>query len=464
MANINDARNTRGQLDQERTKLSEAAEQGEIAERDREAIDAYASYKKRRVGSIGTVATYLNRLRTSATRVEKPLVAFENTLDVEALLDAHEDAGTKAASTLNNHLSALRGLLEWLDGSDAHGHDDYSFRAFIENVEPSDDNPGRDAVDPEFVLSGSEVADIREAASHPREEALSEFLADAGPRIALACQMRCGDVTVNREEAGTFRPNPNGIGHKKVPDRNYRLHESQRHLRRWLNSHHPEAPDTPDEAPLFPVKRGYDPAEREECALSPSAAEAALKKAAEAAGIDSDRAHPHNWRRTAVTRMRAKHDMSWNAIQLRTGWSDQSLAEMKHFYRRIDEADKLALVDRELGVATEEDAEAEAPEPEPCINCGANVPPHGTICPACGTDQSLDDPRPPEEVRREQVRETVAEMLGPVADGDLGEDPGLQALGMMLTNDDLPDPREGDGTSDVSEERAEAVRDQLGLD
>ena len=460
MADINDARNTRGRLEREQENLAEA----DIHEADREAIEAFAGYKRRRTGSIGTISTYMNRLRVSAERAHKPLTAFEGTDDVESLLDAHEAAGTKSASGLNNHLSAIRQFFEFLDGSDTHGHDDYRWRAFIENVEASDTNPGREAVDPEFVLSGSEVTDIREAASHPREGALAEFLADAGPRITLACQMRCGDVGVAGDESGTFRPNPDAIGHKKVDSRQYRLHESQRHLRRWLNEHHPEAPDPPDDAPLFPVKRGYDRANREECALSPSAAESALKGAAEAADIDPDRAHPHNWRRAAVTRMRAKHGMDWEAIQLRTGWSDQSLAEMKQFYRRIDAADKRALVDKQLGISDAEEPEGEAPEPEPCVSCGSDVPPHGTICPACGTDQSLDDPRPPEEVRREQVRETVAEMMGPLADGDLGEDPGLQAFGMMLTSDDLPDTREGDGTGDVSEERAEKVREQLGLD
>jgi site-specific recombinase XerD len=91
-------------------------------------------------------------MRTSAKRSDVPLVDFESTDDVEALLDAPEAAGTRAASTLNNHLSALRGFWQWLEGTDSHAHDDYRFRHFIENVEPSEDDPGRDAADPSFVL------------------------------------------------------------------------------------------------------------------------------------------------------------------------------------------------------------------------------------------------------------------------------------------------------------------------
>jgi len=36
-------------------------------------------------------------------------------------------------------------------------------------VEASDANPGREAVDPDFMLSGSKVVGIRETANYPRE-------------------------------------------------------------------------------------------------------------------------------------------------------------------------------------------------------------------------------------------------------------------------------------------------------
>jgi hypothetical protein len=143
MANINDARNVRGDLAnqyelleaaridpdseeaaeyrQEHAPLHEAREAKLTAEPishdDYEAITTYGGYAKRHSGSIGTVKTYLSRLTTSAIRAENPLVDFQSTADVEALLDTHEAAGTQSASALNNHLSALRQFWKWLEGT-----------------------------------------------------------------------------------------------------------------------------------------------------------------------------------------------------------------------------------------------------------------------------------------------------------------------------------------------------------
>jgi hypothetical protein len=208
MADINDARNGRGELANQYELLeaaridpdSEAAAEyrakhaplhdkraaklaaDPISQTEYNAIKTFAGYAKRHNGSIGTVKTYLSRLTTSAIRAEKPLIDFQSTADVEVLLDTHEAAGTQSASALNNHLSALRQFWKWLEGTPAYGHDEYRFRKLIENVEPSDDNPGPDPVDPEFVPSESEVETLRLSATvYPsRDGALVEFLADAG--------------------------------------------------------------------------------------------------------------------------------------------------------------------------------------------------------------------------------------------------------------------------------------------
>jgi hypothetical protein len=203
--------------------------------------------------------------------------------------------------------------------------------------------------------------------------------------------MRTGDVSVPHDGRGTFRPNPDGLNHKKVPDRRYRLHESQAVLRRWLTEGHPEAPDPPDEAPLFPIKRGYEATAYEEAALSPSGAEYALKQAADNAGIDPDRAHPHNFRKTAITRMRAKHEMDWEAIQLRIGASEQSITDLRAAYERLDADEKLQIVDSQLGGGTESETDESEPEaaPVPCVGCSQDIEPDWNVCPHCGADQHL---------------------------------------------------------------------------
>jgi integrase len=420
MADINDARHVRGELANQYELLEAARIDPEseeaaayradhaplhekrkekltadpISQAEYEAIKSFAGYSKRHNGSIGTVKTYLSRLTTSTVRAEKPLIDFQSTADIEALLDTHEAAGTQSASALNNHLSALRQFWKWLEGTPAYGHDEYRFRKLVENVEPSDDNPGPKPVDPEFVPSESEVETLRLSATvfPSRDGALVEFLADAGPRISLACQMRCGDVSVPHNARGTFRPNPDGLSHKKVPDRRYRLHESQAVLRRWLTDGHPEAPEPPADAPLFPVKRGYDSDHPEEAALSPSGAEYALKQAAENAGIDPDRVHPHNFRKTAITRMRAKHEMDWEAIQLRIGASEQSITDLRTAYERLDADEKLEIVDSQLGGGAERETDEPAPEaaPIPCVGCSHEIEPGWTFCNHCGAKQALE--------------------------------------------------------------------------
>jgi integrase len=452
MANVNDVRDLAGQLETQWAKLDTANEEGQITDADYTAITQYMQYKERRVGSIGTAATYLSRLRTSAERAHKPLVNFDGIADIETLLDTHETNGATTAAALNNYLSALRGFYKWLDGSaDA---DSYRWRHFIENVEPSSRNPGTEPVDPTFVPTDAELVALQEAASHPRDKALVAFLADAGPRITLALQLKRGDVRVNGTEEPTFRPNPEGEGHKKVPDEWYRLHEAQHHLRIWLNNHHPD--DHP-EAPVFTTLRGYDPANREQGAIHPKTAEAALKKAAQNADIDPERAHPHNFRRAAVTRMRVKHDMSWEAIKLRTGWSDSSLSEMKQFYRRIDNADRLELVGRELGDEPADPETADRQNPTPCVNCGTTLEPQTRYCPDCGTDQQLDESdlaNADEELRKLAAR--FFEFIE--VDGDVDE----RALtGISFSNQDLQELFED---ADVSRtESSDARGSNLGV-
>lgn len=194
MVNVNDVRNTTGQLDGQWEKLDTARRADRITDDDYTAIAAYMRYKERRVGSVGTAKTYLSRLRTSAERAPKPLVAFDGLADIERVLDAHEAAGAKKAATLNDHLSALRGFYAWFDGNEEYG--DYRWRRFVENVEPSSQHPGTQRVDPAFV-PGDELVALQDAAAHPRDKALIAFLADAGPRITLALQLTRGDVRVD---------------------------------------------------------------------------------------------------------------------------------------------------------------------------------------------------------------------------------------------------------------------------
>lgn len=140
------------------SKLDTALEEDRIAESDHTAITEYMTYKTRRVGGSGTVKTYLSRLCSSVERAHKPLVDFDGVADIEELLDRHEAAGATTATALDSHASALRGFYKWLDGTQEYGA--YRWRQFIENVEPSSQNPGTDTA---FVLDSEELQVLQDA-------------------------------------------------------------------------------------------------------------------------------------------------------------------------------------------------------------------------------------------------------------------------------------------------------------
>jgi len=389
MADVDDARNRSGRYRRELENLEGAAAAGELPDRDRSAIAAYADAEQARTEHVGTVATYVNRLRTSAQRASKPLVDFETTDDVETLMEAHGNAGATAASTQNNYRSALRGFFAWLEDADTHGGNEYGFRTEITNV-----SGGRDQrAEPPVPLSPDELTRIRRAADHPREKTLAAFLIDTGVRVSVACQLRCGDVSVAGD--GRFRRNPDGLGQSTSPDVTHALFESHRSVRTWLDEYHPEAPDPPSEAPLFPVKRGYEPDDRRACAVSPSAAADALESVAEAAGIDPARVRPRNWRWTSALRQRAVHDTDWETIRKRSGWSDDGISAVQTLHRESDAGDRWSRAGMGDGLATSDDDPAPAgdrtgrtdgADPSYCVDCGAELPSHGRFCPGCGVD------------------------------------------------------------------------------
>lgn len=408
MADVDDARGMASLVEAQYKRLENA----DIAESDREAIETYADWKSRRVSSQGTIKTYVNNLTLSAERSPKPLIEYETITDVDALLDAHEDAGVTKANSLNTYLSAAKGFWKWLESAPEYGEGDYKFRHFIEMVEPNAENPGTDPLPEgydslaEFILSEEEIAALREGANNYRDKALISFLCDAGPRITLACQIKRGNVDVSGESRDTFRPNPQGEGHKKVPDKDYLLHESSRHIRVYLQEAHP---DDHDDAPLFAKMADY---ERQDGALHPDSAKKRLKKAAENAGIDPARARPHNLRKTAVTRMRVKHNMTWEAIQMRTGWADSSLSQLKSVYRSIENSDELEMVEAELGAETDTESE-ELPSPE-CWQCSRDLEPGDTYCSGCGVSQDVEPGDSPNDI------EALLPYIEMLDDEDLG--------------------------------------------
>lgn len=348
MADVNDTNGLRRRLQNVIDKIDTA----DVSAADRAALKDYAQWKRRRASSLNTARIYIRGVTLSAERYDGSITTVDNALTVEDIISAHEAAGCKASKSINSKLDGLRDFWRWCESTD-HGVDEYRWVDLVKNVEASDENPGTDPLDPDLILSESEITALVRGVDSYRDKALIEFLADTGARITLTTQMKRGDIDVETVPP-TFRPNPQGIAHKDVATKDFVLKESTDALRRYLDEAHP---DEHADAPLFALHRGYDPEERSAGAISRRRAFDVLTDAATDAGIDPERAHPHNIRKSAVVRMRLKHDMSWDAIQKRMEWSDQSLPRMKAIYRRIDNSDEVEMVADELGYGEEASVE-----------------------------------------------------------------------------------------------------------
>lgn len=443
MAHVNDVNDLSGRLERVISKIDTA----DIAEADRDALREYATWKRRRADSMNTARIYISAVLHSAERFDRPIVDVDSAGPVEDIISAHENAGCTAAKSINSKLDGLRDFWRWYHGP-GPGDGDARWVDLVKNVKASAENPGTEPLDPESVLKEPEITALREHATNYRDKALIAFLCDTGARITLALQMLRGDINLGRNPP-TFRPNPQGVGHKDVATKEFVLHESTRHLRIYLNEAHPEADD---DAPLFALRRGYDADDRENGAMSPRTARRALTRAAEAAGLDVERARPHNLRKSAVVRMRMKHNMGWDAIQKRMEWSDSALPKMKEVYRAIENEDEIEMVARELGY--DDDAATEADVDRDCWNCGASVEPADTYCAACGMNLDAEAADEGVPVTREEFEGLVAAVVQ-LADGadrpDLSDDVKRETVGAVTA------AAEGNNTP------VEAVSQRLGL-
>jgi len=126
--------------------------------------------------------------------------------------------------------------------------------------------------------------------------------------------------------------------------------------------------------------------------------------------------------------------------------------------------------------------ETEPSGPKKCKRCRVLIDRDAERCDNCGfyqdketaQEQITTDTRGTdvERIIEETVRDTVTEMMGPLADpenapDEIGPNPNLRATAMMLSDDDLPTPTgtDGEGTSnEAARERAAELREKLGIE
>jgi len=365
--------------------LEDFARFGQKLQRELECIDDHhpedIPHVKRFVQKIdgdmtdGSMAEYLKNLRVTSRRLDQiPLSELS-----EADMDAHvydirnspeygrgEDPGLSDATVRNvehavTHFLDLLDLAEWAE--------DY-------NVTPQP----KTRVTPEDVLEPEDIAALRDGANNMRDIALIEFLADTGVRIALAATLRVQDVDVD-SDTPTFTPNPNAKGLKGATIQPYPIIDSKAPLRNYLRSTHPR-PDEPGVA-LFHKIPGHGNDFDGDGGLSPETIRSQLRRAADNGGVDKP-VNPHNFRHSAVTRMRREgYDRA--EVEHRVQWTVDT--DMWETYEHIAGEEHNAAIFAEAGLAADGD-DGPSTERFPCPNCTEPVPPHLDFCGKCGEPAS----------------------------------------------------------------------------
>lgn len=416
MVDVNDPGRIQQKLDRRWQQLEEA----DIDERDREAITAFIQDRRDRQDmSRNTLTNDLSGTRCAAERGDFALVDADYA-DVRRLvrtLAKPEDQGgydlDPDGSGMYNYKRSLTEFYNFLDEEPDYG--DFTWHDEIELPKME----AKGSSDRELMLTADEVEELKNGTRNPRDRALVALLADVGGRITLLLSLRVGDVHLEGE---TPYLTPNGDipdGLKKFASGRVPILYSRADLRVYLNQHHPE-PDV-DEAPFWALERGYDPKNRQECAVGGDRIRDVLKAAADRAGIDKP-VEPRHFRRTAVTRMSNSDRLNPQEITQITGWNSH---EMLDTYDYTDEDERNSEIHHQMGFSDGTDeGDGDALAPVVCGNCREQLASSAHYCPNCG------------EAVTEEARATVEEIEeGAEAGRDETDDPRKAILYQKIAED-----------------------------
>lgn len=404
MANVDDANNTLGKLENQWENLRAA----DIVDRDREAIREFVRLERQGNQSrkANTLITDLSTLRNASDRADTALVDMDMA-DVRALLGtltAPKSSGGYGldpdGSGIYNYKRSLKIFFRWLNTE--QGYDSFEF---ADEIELPTQRASR--VDEEAMLDQDDIAELKEATTNARDKAIIEFLADTGARIGLAAQLRIGDIYDLDTKRAYYKPNPNGVGHKGAPDKRYPILYSQAELREYINRHHT---DPRDEAPLWHVFRGYDRASPQEGALSEDRIRALLKECKSRCSIEKP-VNPHNFRHSAITRL-SKTGHTPQQIKHIAAWVDDRMLEK---YDHTTDRERNEELRAKAGFIDEADAGTEPPKPTNCGNCQTVLSTDERFCPKCGSPTT-----PAARASADQFEDDVFESAA-LADGELAE-------------------------------------------
>ena len=380
---LNDPQDFAGGLKRQRRLLHDS---DDVHGADRDEIKRWIRKKDGTV-SLGTLKTYLRRVRAASERSDVPLVEMTEDDFHDLVFDLRHEydlADSTVQSYENATLLFLGDMFDvgWIDGVE---------RTRVERSGP----------DPDDMLTPADIQRLTQTARHQRDVAFIEFLADSGSRLSLALSLRVGDVDL--EDPPTYKPNSDALGLKGAPITEYPLIDSAAAIRSYLRTSHPRS-DTPGAALFHKIKphsRGEN-GERwiDDGAVNPHSAAQQLKRIADRADLEKN-VSPHAFRHAAITRM-VREGYSRSQIEHRVHWTLDT--DMWETYEHITSDEHNDDIFREAGLLDPEDGPARIRKN--CGNCQQPLAPHHDWCPNCGQPAS-----PGAADQAEDGKDTVLEAL-----------------------------------------------------
>jgi len=424
--------------------LWEQVEDGRVAEQDAEAIermcfafdaeDARESlptdmYESRRAEHVtaSTRRAWVTRLRHVAQEVT---LTDADADDINTVTTRWvKSDGPPATTTIENRENALTKFYRF--------HGDLSVDPG-EIVVHSGDDPGWDDRD---LLDTEGRAALRAVCDHPRDRAALHLALYCGLRNTALRTLRVKDIDLENHQF-YFNTDADGLKDIHRPNAPRPLHQAEKAVRDWLDRH----PDPRDESPLLCAKPGSrvtdysDPISRESIRYALTTLKERTAERDDVVTVEKP-CHPHMLRHNFVTMCRRHPDITDADIKFFIGHAPASDV-MEQTYSHLPSADHIDAGHGAFGVhGAGDDGEGPPPWDATCQRCDAVLAPGDDVCEGCGAARGTtpwdDTPVDPEsDPLRSAVREEVRELL-------------------------TPDEPDGDMTT---EERAEKVREQLGLE
>jgi integrase len=430
--------------------LERAVESGDVAEADAQAIrrlcraydatdarenlptdmgyrDRAISHKKRR-----TLQAWCGRLTEAARHVT---LTDADADDVNALTTTWvKDDDDKSRSRVRNVEYAVSKLYRF--------HDDLGADPDEITVHQPDADGGN-GWDERDLLDADERAALRKVADHPRDRAVLHLLLYCGMRNTALRTLRVRDIDLD-EHVWYFNTASDGLKDIHRPAEPRPLCQAERAVREYLEAHPDPAPDHH----LITGKQSASkkdptrPVTRETVRYTMETLKERTAERDDVVTVEKP-CHPHMMRHNFVSNKRKHPGVDDRAIKFWIGHAEASDV-MQTTYSHLSSDDHNETGHDAFGVADAGGTD-DTPDPwdETCVQCNRVVHPDADECDMCGADPpelpfdtSPGDDDLPGDGLRSVVREEVRDMLAPdEPDGDL-----------------------------TTEERAEKVRQNLGLD